>query len=95
MSIQNVNVARFARNVEGDLFCDFQTPWVRGGQLELRFSEKEKVLLQLLQSNCIRKVFLFFAKWNNMRKCIKEHYINQRIFCVSQWLKIMKKKSHF
>ena len=22
---ENVNVARFARNVEGDFFCDFQT----------------------------------------------------------------------
>ena len=28
MSTQNVNVARFARNVEWDFFCDFQTPWV-------------------------------------------------------------------
>ena len=27
MSKQNVNVARFARNVEWDFFCDFQTPW--------------------------------------------------------------------
>ena len=27
MSTQNVNVARFARNVEWDFFCDFQTPW--------------------------------------------------------------------
>ena len=26
MSIQNVNVARYARNVEWDFFCDFQTP---------------------------------------------------------------------
>ena len=27
MSTQNVNVTRFARNVECDFFCDFQTPW--------------------------------------------------------------------
>ena len=27
MSTQNVNVARFARNVEWDFFCDFQTSW--------------------------------------------------------------------
>ena len=27
MSTQNVNVARFARNVEWDFFCDFQTLW--------------------------------------------------------------------
>ena len=27
MSTQNVNVARFARNLEWDFFCDFQIPW--------------------------------------------------------------------
>ena len=27
LSTQNVNVARFARNVEWDIFYDFQTPW--------------------------------------------------------------------
>ena len=27
MSTQNVNVARFARNVEWDFFCNFQTLW--------------------------------------------------------------------
>ena len=27
LSTQNVNVARFARNVEWDFFCDFQTQW--------------------------------------------------------------------
>ena len=27
LSTQNVNVARFARNIEWDFFCDFQTPW--------------------------------------------------------------------
>ena len=26
-STQNVNVTRFARNVEWDFLCDFQTPW--------------------------------------------------------------------
>ena len=30
LSTQNVNVARFARNVEWDFFCDFQTPCVFG-----------------------------------------------------------------
>ena len=28
LSTRNVNVARFARNVEWDFFCDFQTPWI-------------------------------------------------------------------
>ena len=27
LSTQNVNVARFARNIEWDFFCDFQTLW--------------------------------------------------------------------
>ena len=27
LSTQNVNVARYARNVEWDFLCDFQTPW--------------------------------------------------------------------
>ena len=27
LSTQNVNVARFARIVEWDFFCDFQTMW--------------------------------------------------------------------
>ena len=37
LSTQNVNVARFARNVECDFFCDFQTLWIfqvrRGAKL--------------------------------------------------------------
>ena len=28
LSTLNVNVARFARNVEWDFFFDFQTPWI-------------------------------------------------------------------
>ena len=35
MSTQNVNVAHFARNVECDFLCDFQTPWSQwGGQVD-------------------------------------------------------------
>ena len=30
LSTQNVNVARFDRNVEWHFFCDFQTPWAAG-----------------------------------------------------------------
>ena len=29
LSTQNVNVARFARNVKCDFFCDFQTLWLK------------------------------------------------------------------
>ena len=35
MSIQNVNVARFAGNVEWDFFCDFQTPCIHGNAVGL------------------------------------------------------------
>ena len=44
LSIQNVNVARFARNVEGDFFYDFQTlclfmkSWILA---KLQFQEEE------------------------------------------------------
>ena len=31
LSTQNVYVARFARNIEWDFFCDFQTLWSDGG----------------------------------------------------------------
>ena len=34
MSTQNVNVARFARNVEWDFFCDFQTLWARAKPID-------------------------------------------------------------
>ena len=37
MSTQNVNVARFARNVERDFFCDFQTPWIAFENFKILF----------------------------------------------------------
>ena len=40
LSTQNVNVARFARNVEWDFFCDFQTPW------------RSKVVFEKLKTFC-------------------------------------------
>ena len=35
LSTKNVNVARLAHNVEGDFFCDFQTPWLRHHQIPI------------------------------------------------------------
>ena len=37
--IINVNVARFARNVEWDFFCDFQTLWV-GQKVQSKFQHQ-------------------------------------------------------
>ena len=37
LSTQNVKVARFARNVEWDFFCDFQTMWIGNGKFVLLF----------------------------------------------------------
>ena len=36
LSTQNVNVARLARNVECDFFCDFQTLWAHPIQAEYK-----------------------------------------------------------
>ena len=33
-SLKNTNAARFARNVEGDFFCDFQTLWKKYNALK-------------------------------------------------------------
>ena len=40
MSTQSVNVARFARNVEWDFFCDFQTPCFSAYRILKRKLEK-------------------------------------------------------
>ena len=50
MSAQNVNVARFARNVEWDFFCDFQTPcnvalWVLFLIPDFQATENSKMLI--------------------------------------------------
>ena len=47
LSTQNVNIARFARNVECDFFCDFQTPCV----------------LQLQIAFCTNRLFSFVAQY--------------------------------
>ena len=36
LPIKNVNVARFARDVEWDFFCDFQTTWARFARLKVK-----------------------------------------------------------
>ena len=50
MSAQNVNVARFARNVEWDFFCGFQTLWYRSKLIRL-FQKK---------CHCIQKCIRFW-----------------------------------
>ena len=34
LSTQSVDVARFARNVQGDFFCNFQTSWKSNNYLD-------------------------------------------------------------
>ena len=41
LSTQNVNVARFARNIEGDFFCDFQTPCIQPRE-RMKLNNEEK-----------------------------------------------------
>ena len=57
MSTQNVNVARFARNVEWDFFCDFQTPCL-----------SQKISFQILQTKRLELLKLntkqgFWIQW--------------------------------
>ena len=40
LSTQNVNVARFARNVEWDFFCEFQTPCESTSFLHYQLTDK-------------------------------------------------------
>ena len=49
LRLKNVNVARFTRNIELDLFCDFQTPWFRC------FRTSTKYDLQLAKSQLYQK----------------------------------------
>ena len=58
LSTQNANVARFARNVEWDFFCDFQTPWhtmlkETCGESMSCWSIKEEVLLKRRSLSCL------------------------------------------
>ena len=54
MSTQNVNVSRFAHNVEWDFFCDFQTPCCVLFKLKLIQCSQHKKKLQIVKStkNC-------------------------------------------
>ena len=59
LSTQNVNVARFARNVECDFFCDFQTLCSEG--------DIRDVLLFLLLFQFLQEFFPFEFELKNVR----------------------------
>ena len=73
MSTQNVNVARFARNVEWDFFCDFQTPcahddpWGETADsttLDTHFSStEEKFSFKPLDNRCRPKDYRSPGAW--------------------------------
>ena len=57
-----VNVARFARNVEWDFFCDLQTPWVREFQ-----SNKESFIIKIARESRWGMGYVIMAEklpWN-------------------------------
>ena len=62
MSTHIVNVARFARNVEWDFFCDFQTPWFRFRIIE--FSYIQKNFLHVVLSKWIM-IHYVIQYWQN------------------------------
>ena len=65
LSTQNVNVARSARNVEWDFFCDFQTPCIR-----CIFEEPKSIRLDIWISRSfktkIRNLFISWQRRNGM-----------------------------
>ena len=60
LSTQNVNVARFARNVEWDFFCDFQTLWWR---MILEVVIKKNVLFIRVQARNESYVEMHHNEW--------------------------------
>ena len=64
LATYNVNVARFARNIEWDFFCDFQTPWC--STLLQTLLAKYRLLLTNHFSGCVESinygVFLIFHR---------------------------------
>ena len=62
MSTQNENVARFARNVEWDIFCDFQTPYIC---VYCLFPTKNIVALNLFMIFLLQHREWHWAGWSN------------------------------
>ena len=68
MSTQNVNVARFARNVEWDVLCDFQTPCLWSKMRVITADTFTSLFSSQLSSPAIKSRFiglhynLFFAR---------------------------------
>ena len=78
MSTQNVNVARFARNVEWDFFYDFQTPWwssTKSGtqQRSTKLTEDLKLDRKLHWLQYLIKVYDFEPKMHFEAK--KENFV--------------------
>ena len=69
MSTQNVNVARFARNVAWEFFCDFQTSWIKAG--------KKPDLQKYFKVSFISIQLLFFVRE------LKE-FVRQGVFLLSR-----------
>ena len=59
LSTQNVNVVR---NVEWDLFCDFQTPWV-GVRESFPFGKQFSMTGQVYQYD--HQVMIYFISWHD------------------------------
>ena len=59
LSTQNVNVARFARTVECDFFCDFQTLWMKA----IYVASRARCKVRFVQSCAQAHLFFPFFFW--------------------------------
>ena len=87
-----VNVARYARNVEWDIFCDFQTPCL--SPLSILFYKKNATLLLWFFPDQICLWSTQKQLSNQKRKKIKKNYLSLKIECIS-FLKLSWKDSRY
>ena len=95
LSTQNVNVAGFARNVEWDFFCDFQTPcivssWARRKQAEIPLcvNVDSKGIILLLHMSWLREMFYGYHSVLLESYFLLLPYLHACLVMLCFWLKL-------
>ena len=101
LSTQNVNVARFARNVKWDFFCDFQTPWLSVKVMNSFFftvwtAIYERIIKEwdLMRVRCVTKSMAveitYKDIWNPIMPTMQSIYKVRLISMLHKWYKKYK-----
>ena len=87
MSAQNVNVARFARNVECDIFCDFQTLWKGMMMHALQLVKKVRAFgFFVFEPSFIS----YIERRGSGKKVVNLSVVEAQLFCVAQSVKSIR-----